>query len=62
MAEADLAVAMTLGKNVFPYLFTNSMLRDLIYSSYLKDILLCKVVPFALIEHGSYKITYEKHF
>lgn len=62
MAEVDLSVAMTLGKNVFPCLFTNSVLRDLISSSYLKDMLLYKVVPFALIGQGSYKITYEKHF
>lgn len=60
-AEADLAVAVTLCKNVFPYLFANSMLRDLISSSYLKDMLLYKVVLFALIEQGSNKITYEKH-
>ena len=53
---------MTLGKNVSPYLFANSMLRDLISSYYLKDMLLYKVVPFALIEQGSNKITYEKHF
>lgn len=49
-------------KNVFPCLLTYSMLRDLISSSYLKDMLLYKVVSLVLIEQGLYKITYGKTF